>query len=98
MKITGTIAKVYDIQEGEYIGVPYKNMDVVINLEKEENRPAERVAIRFKGKHLDDFLSSGFINDRMSHTYDLIMDVAERDWKDGKKHPENKMPVCVSFA
>jgi len=99
MNIKGTIAKCYGIDAGEYIGVPYKNMDVVINEEKEENKPYSRLAFRLKGEHLERFLSEGIANDGRSHTYELIADVDEKEWKkDGKMHPSNRMPVCINWV
>ncbi len=98
MKVTGTIAKCYDVDCGEYIGIPYKNMDVVINEPKEEDKPYSRLAFRLKGEHLERFLSEGIDKDRGLHTFDLIADVDEREWKkDGKLHPSNKMLVCVGW-
>lgn len=98
MIVKGTIAKVYDIDAGEYIGVPYKNMDVVINEPKEEGKPYSRVAFRLKGEHLERFLREGIASDRRLHAYDLICEVDEREWKkDGKLHPSNKVMVCLGW-
>jgi len=98
MNITGTIAKCYDVDAGEYIGIPYKNMDVVINEPKEEGRPWSRVAFRLKGEHLERFLGEGVANDGRVHTFELLMEVDEKEWKkDGKMHPSNRIPVCVGW-
>lgn len=99
MKVTGTIAKCYDEDCGEYIGVPYKNMDVVINEPKEENKPYSRVAFRLKGEHLERFKREVLERDaKRCYTFDLVMEVEERTWKkDDKVHPSNRMPVCVGW-
>ena len=98
MKVKGTVGKRYDIDAGEYIGVPYKNMDVVINEEREEGKPYSRMAFRIKGEHLERFLREGIGNDHRSHTFELIADVDEKEWKkDGKVHPSNRIPVCIAW-
>ena len=98
MQICGTIAKVYDVDAGEYIGVPYKNMDVVVNEVKQEGMPYSRVAFRLKGEHLERFIGEGVAHDGLLHTYELVGEVSEREWKmDGKLHPSNRMFVCVGW-
>jgi len=99
MKVLGTIAKCYDVDTGDYLGVPYKNMDVVINEPKVEGVPYSRIAFRLKGEHLERFIREGIADDRRVHTYELMADVDEKEWvSDGKKHPRNRMPVCIGWS
>lgn len=98
MKISGTIAKVYDAVSGEYLGTPYQYMEVVINEPKEEGKPYSRVTFRVKGEHLERFNREGIVKDGKLHTYELIGEVNEITWKkDSTIHPQNKALVCVGW-
>jgi len=95
MKINATIIAKYPIQRGTYMGEPYQNMSVVIASTecRTDTNLRDRLVIKFKGKHLDEFLEADLPTDR-AYTFDLILDAEERK-NNGEVYPANKAITCV---
>jgi len=97
MKIKAIILAKYPIQRGTYMGETYQNMSVVIasTEHRTDTNLRDRLAIKFKGKHLDQFLAA---DPPLNHpyTFDLILDAEERK-QNGETYPANKAITCVGF-